>query len=107
MKENNAIIIEFVGLRAKMYALRIDGEKDIKKKKGVKSNVIARSIMFNDYTLCLNDTIEMTRKHKTHKFMHKIEIARSIHHIQNENRFEFIRIYDKRYIVPDSTDTLP
>jgi len=39
--ENNAIMTEFVGLRAKMYALRVDGKKDAKK---IKSNVVARSI---------------------------------------------------------------
>jgi len=39
-ENNGAIMIEFVGLRAKMYALRVDGKKDTKKVKGVKSNVI-------------------------------------------------------------------
>ncbi|KMQ82259.1 hypothetical protein RF55_23628, partial [Lasius niger] len=43
--ENNGIIMtEFVGLRTKMYALRVDGKKDTKKVKGVKSNVVARTI---------------------------------------------------------------
>ncbi|XP_011066274.1 PREDICTED: uncharacterized protein LOC105153242 [Acromyrmex echinatior] len=49
-----------VPVRAKMYVLRVNGKKDTKKAKGVKSNVVARSITFNDYTL--NDTIEMTRR---------------------------------------------
>jgi len=62
MKENGAIITEFVGLRAKMYALRIDDKIDTKKVKGVKSNVVARTITFDDYTWCLFDEIEMTRK---------------------------------------------
>jgi len=55
-------MIEFIGLRTKMYTLRVDDKKDIKKAKDVKSNIIVRSIMFNDYTQCLNDTIEMTCK---------------------------------------------
>ncbi|XP_071653079.1 uncharacterized protein [Temnothorax longispinosus] len=38
-ENNGAIMTEFVGLRAKMYALRVDGKKDTKKAKGVKSNV--------------------------------------------------------------------
>jgi len=51
--ENNhdrirAIMIEFVGL--KMYALCVDGKKDTKKIKGIKSNVVAKSKMFDDYT---------------------------------------------------------
>jgi len=68
-----------------MYTLRVDDKKDTKKAKGIKNNVIARYITFNDYTR-LNDTIEMTRRQSC-----KIEIARSIHHIWNENRSEFIR----------------
>jgi len=41
-ENNSAIMTEFVGIRAKMYALRVDG-KDTKKVKGVKGNVIAKS----------------------------------------------------------------
>jgi len=35
--ESNNAMIEFVGLRAKMYVLRVNGKKDTKKVKGVKS----------------------------------------------------------------------
>jgi len=58
-ENNGAIMIEFVRLKAKMYALRIDDKKDIKKAKGIKSNVVAQTIMFDDYTKCLRDEIEM------------------------------------------------
>jgi len=47
---HGAIMTEFIGLRAKMYALRVDGKKDTKKVKGVKNNVIVRTITFDDYT---------------------------------------------------------
>jgi len=61
-ENNGAIMTEFViGLRAKMYAMRVDGKKDIKKAKGVKNNVTARTITFN-HTRCLNEKIEMTRR---------------------------------------------
>ncbi|KYN30227.1 hypothetical protein ALC57_00311, partial [Trachymyrmex cornetzi] len=53
---------EFVGLRAKIYAVRVDGKKETKKAEGLKSNVVARTITFDDYTRCLNDEIEMTRR---------------------------------------------
>jgi len=58
-EKNSAIMIKFIGLRAKMYALRVDGKEDTKKAKDIKSNVIARSITFDDYTQCLNNEIEM------------------------------------------------
>jgi len=49
--ENNAAIMtEFVGLRAKMYALCVNGKKNTKKVKDVRSNVVVKSITFNDYT---------------------------------------------------------
>ncbi|XP_020297388.1 uncharacterized protein LOC109861944 [Pseudomyrmex gracilis] len=57
--ENNGMIMtEFVGLRAKMYALKVDGKKDTKKAKGIKSSVVARTLTFDDYKQCLNDKIE-------------------------------------------------
>ncbi|XP_025073984.1 uncharacterized protein LOC112552593 [Pogonomyrmex barbatus] len=59
-ENNGAIMTEFIGLRAKMYAVRVDGRKDIKKAKGVKTNVVTRTITFDDYTRCLNEEIEMT-----------------------------------------------
>jgi len=61
-ENNGAIMIEFIGLRTKMYALRVDGKKDTKKVKDVKNNVIARTKTFDDYTRCLFDEIEITRR---------------------------------------------
>ncbi|XP_077278762.1 uncharacterized protein LOC143906500 [Temnothorax americanus] len=100
--ENNGVIMtEFVGLRAKMYALRVDGKKDCKKAKGVKSNVIARTITFDDYTRCLNDEIEMIRPQSC--------IRSKMHEVYTicETKIALSPYDDKRYIVPDSTDTLP
>ena len=57
-ENNDVIMIEFIGFRAKMYALHVEGKKDTKQ--GIKNNVVARSITFKDYTRCLNDAIEMT-----------------------------------------------
>jgi len=58
-ENNGAIVTEFVGLKAKMYASHVDGKKDTKKVKGVKSSVVARTITFDNYTRCLQDEIEM------------------------------------------------
>jgi len=60
-ENNGAVMTEFVGLRAKMYAMRVDSKKDTKKVKGVKNSVVTRIITFDDYTRCLNEEIKMTR----------------------------------------------
>ncbi|KAL6445455.1 hypothetical protein ACFW04_000795 [Cataglyphis niger] len=61
-ENNGAIMTEFVRLRTKMYALRVDGRSETKKIKSVKSGVVARMVSFNDYARCLRREIEMTRE---------------------------------------------
>ncbi|XP_050447449.1 uncharacterized protein LOC126849549 [Cataglyphis hispanica] len=100
-ENNGAIMTEFVGLRAKMYALRVDGKKDTKKIKGVKSNVVARTITFDDYTRCLHEEIEMTRQQSCIRSkLHEVYTIR-------ETKIALSPYDDKRYIVPDSTNSLP
>ncbi|KYN07670.1 PREDICTED: uncharacterized protein LOC108779646 [Cyphomyrmex costatus] len=100
-ENNGAIMTEFIGLRAKMYALRVDGKEDTKKAKGVKSNVVARTITFNDYTRCLNEEIEMTRRQSC--------IRSKLHQVYtvSETKITLSPYDDKRYIVSGSTNTLP
>ena len=47
--ENGAIMTEFIELKAKMYALRVIGKNDTKRIKGVKKNVAAKTITFDNY----------------------------------------------------------
>ncbi|KYN21765.1 hypothetical protein ALC57_05866 [Trachymyrmex cornetzi] len=99
--ENNGMIMtEIVGLKAKMYSVRVDGKKDIKKVKGVKSNVVARTITFDDYARCLNEEIEMTRRQSC--------IRSKLHEVYtiSESKIALSPYDDKRYVVPDSTETL-
>ena len=57
---NGKIMTEFIGLRSKLYSHRIlDSEKEIKKAKGVKKNVVENKICFNDFENCL-----LTKKSK-------------------------------------------
>ncbi|KYM94614.1 hypothetical protein ALC62_14756 [Cyphomyrmex costatus] len=72
-ENNGAIMTEFVGLRAKMYALRVDGKKDTKKAKG---QSCIRSKLHQVYTV-------------------------------SEKKIALSPYDDKRYVVPDSTETLP
>ena len=59
-ENNGTIMTEFwaLKLRAKMYAVRVDDKKDTKKVKSVKSNVVARMIMFDYYTRYLNKELK-------------------------------------------------
>ena len=49
-ENNGTILIQFVGLRAKIM-LRIDNKKNIKEAKDVKSNIIARTVTCFDRTI--------------------------------------------------------
>ncbi|KYN09117.1 hypothetical protein ALC57_18748, partial [Trachymyrmex cornetzi] len=98
-ENNGAIMTEFVGLRAKMYALCVQGKKDAKKAKGVKSSVVAKSITFEDYTCCLNDVIEMMRRQSC--------IRSKLYEVYtvSETKIALSPHDDKRYIVSGSIDT--
>ncbi|XP_026830706.1 uncharacterized protein LOC113563378 [Ooceraea biroi] len=100
-ENNGAIMTEFVGLRANMYALKVDSKKDTKQAKGVKSNVVARTITFDDYMQCLREKIEMTRDQS--------RITSQLHNVYTvrETKIALNPYDDKRYVIPDTTDTLP
>ncbi|XP_067216675.1 uncharacterized protein [Linepithema humile] len=100
-ENNGAIMTEFVGLRAKMYALRVTGQKDTKKVKGVKKSVVARTITFDDYTRCLNAEIELTRRQSC--------IRSKLHEVYtvSESKLALSPYDDKRHVVSGSIDTLP
>ncbi|XP_025271017.1 uncharacterized protein LOC112639903 [Camponotus floridanus] len=100
-ENNGALMLEFVGLRAKMYALRVEGRGDTKKSKGVRSSVVARTLTFDDYERCLRREIEMTREQSCLRSkLHEVYTVR-------ESKVALSPYDDKRYVVPDSTDTLP
>ncbi|KAK3728173.1 hypothetical protein QZH41_006804 [Actinostola sp. cb2023] len=46
-------IVEFVGLRAKLYSYRTDEEKEEKRCKGIKRSVVRQTISFDNYKDCL------------------------------------------------------
>ncbi|XP_070529195.1 uncharacterized protein [Cardiocondyla obscurior] len=100
-ENNGAIMTEFIGLRSKMYALRVDGKSNTKKIKGVKNNIVAKTIAFDDYVRCLREEIEMTRQQTCIRSkLHEVYTIR-------EKKIALSPYDDKRYIVPGSTKTLP
>ena len=84
-----------------MYAVRVDGKKDIKKAKGVKNNVVARTTTFDDYMRCLNEEIEMIHcqsciRSKLHEVytISELKIALSLYY---NKRYTLYRIRRRRY----------
>ncbi|KAL6418995.1 hypothetical protein ACFW04_011647 [Cataglyphis niger] len=100
-ENNEAIMTEFVGLRAKMYALQVDSKNETKKIKGVKSAVVVRTITIDDYARCLRRDIEITREQSC--------LRSELHEVYtiSESKIALSPYDDKRYVVPETTNTLP
>lgn len=103
MKDENrgAIMTEFVGLRAKMYATRVVGRNDTKRVKGVKRSVVERTITFDDFERCLRDATEQSRS--------QCCVRSRLHEVYtvSEAKLALNPHDDKRNVVADSFDTLP
>jgi len=87
---------EFVGLRSKMYSLRVNGEDNLKKCKGVKYGVVQRSIHFDDYKRCLDENSVEPREQRT-----VVSRAHRVYTIQ-QCKITVSPFDDKRFLVPDS-----
>lgn len=98
---NGRIMTEFIGLRSKMYSVRIDGEDAMKKAKGVKTVVVKKTIDFNDYVECLRNSVV--------KYRNQYSIRSQLHKLQTIKQYKIaLSPYDdKRYLLADTTDTLP
>ena len=88
-------IIEFVGLRSKMYSYMKDNQKGGKTAKGIKKNVIKNNIMHDDYKETLFNNKQI---------YHKMKTIRSENH--QLGSYELIKVSlscfdDKRYIHED------
>ncbi|KAJ8909476.1 hypothetical protein NQ315_002673 [Exocentrus adspersus] len=99
---NGSIMTHFVGLRSKMYSILIEGKQCIKKSKGVKSNVVKKSITFDDYENCLRKSIEMHRTQRT--------IQSKLHHVYSveQSKIALSPYDDKRHLLNNiEHNTLP
>ncbi|KYM90058.1 hypothetical protein ALC53_01886 [Atta colombica] len=92
MKFDKKCEIMYTDTNSLIYHIE-EGKKDTKKTKDIKGNVVTRSIMFEDYTR-LNDAV-----------VYKIETTRV--YMIAEKKITLSPHDNKRYSVPDSTDTLP
>ena len=91
---------EFVGLRAKLYSYKMEEGKENKRCKGIKKDVVERSITHEDYKTCLQTGKEQLRRQN---------IIRSYEHVlytEEVNKIALSATDDKRYLLKDSYDTL-
>ena len=85
-------IVEFIGLKSKMYSYVKNNEKGRKTAKGIKKNVIKNNIKNEDYKNMLMNNKQMH---------HKIKIIRSERHQLGSyeiNKVSLSCFNDKRYI---------
>ena len=93
-------IIEFVGVRSKLYSFKMEDGEENKKCKGVKKQVVKDSITHEDYKTCLTTGKEVYRKQN---------IIRSYEHevyTEEVNKIALSAMDDKRYILDDGMHTL-
>ena len=94
------LIIEFVGLRAKLYTFKTEKGFEIKKCKRIKKAVIKNDITFNDYLECLKNSRPMMRK------MNVIRSNKHEVYTETVNKVALSHEDDKRFILEDGIKTL-
>ena len=90
----------FVGLRPKLYTFKVEDKGETRKAKGVKKNVIKKSLSFEDYKKCL---------FSEEKIMKEMNIIRSQNHdiyLMTVNKVALSASDDKRLICENKIDTL-
>ena len=93
-------ITHFVGLRPKLYSYKVEDEKDLKKYKGIKKNVVKKSLDLDDYVKCL---------FSGEKEMRSMKIIRSEKYdiySKEVNKIALSNEDDKRQVLEDKVHTL-
>ena len=93
------IMLEFVGLRAKLYSYKMLDDEETKKCKGIKKSVVDKTISFEDYKKCLFDRKEERRK------MNVIRSYRHNIYTEEVNKIALSSADDKRVIMEDGIHT--
>ena len=95
------IMVEFVGLRPKVYIYRMhESNKEEKRCKGVKQSVVKNEITFEDYKNCLDTQKEQIRKMYVIR-SHKHEV-----YTEEVNKVALSANNDKRVTLKDGIHTL-
>lgn len=94
-------IEKFIGLRSKCYAFKTTQGQEEKKAKGVKKDVIKRSITFEDYETALETQQPITRRQQMIR-----SLKQQLYTIE-QIKVALSALDDKRYICEDDISTLP
>ena len=93
-------IIGYVGLRPKLYSYLTLSNKEEKKAKGVKKNIIKNGMKFKDYKDCLfNKSILRREQYNIRSYDHEV-------YTEKINKIALSPFDDKRYILEDGIHTL-
>ncbi|KAJ4450849.1 hypothetical protein ANN_02280 [Periplaneta americana] len=96
----NSHIDEFVGLKAKVYALKCS-DFEIKKLKGVKKSVIRNELAFDDYATCREfDITTYTKNNTIRSYFHNV-------FTMCVNKVTLNSFDDKRVVLQDGINTVP
>ena len=98
---NGKIMTEFVGLRSKMYSVRVQGMNEMKKCKGIKTVIAKNHLTFQDYKKCLDEQwLKVCVQHLFRSRLHHLETI-------EQTKLALSPHDDKRYVREGETDTLP
>ena len=94
------IMVEYVGLRAKLYSFVTLDNIEEKKCKGTRKTVVKNKITFKDYKDCLfNNSILMREQYNIRSYDHHL-------FTEKQNKVALSPFDDKRYILEDGIHTL-
>ena len=97
---NGVPVTHFVGLRPKMYGMKILGGKFTKRAKGVKRYAVVKYLTFDDYYKCLDtNTQKIVETSNIRSYRHKV-------YSERQKKVALSAQDDKRYVKPDGIYTL-
>lgn len=100
-ENNGACMSEFVGLRSKMYAVRVQGRDRMLKAKGIKSYVLKKDLSFDHYLECIrNNTVTYHQQNSIRSNAHRVYTI-------TQRKLTLNPHDDKRFIENDNINTLP
>lgn len=103
MKDENAglVMTEFAGLRSKMYSFTVEGDdKNHSKAKGI-STKVTKYLKIEDYKKVLFQNSKLFKKQRN--LISEDHVVFAV----EQNKLALSSDDDKRFIKPDSTETLP